>query len=237
MQKGGIVERALRVALRAVSETPSPLPRVEVVQELTKLNDGNIQLGALDYQWGDLNSLQSLTLLCRLARSGYAPVFEFGTFRGRTTYNIALNLPAGEKIITLDAHYTDDSRSNLGNIRYPEYETGEIFLHADSGIREKITILRGDSTTLDLTKYYGQFGLVFVDGGHSYEVCLADSLTALKLSKTGGLILWDDYNEYWPGTKKAIDEVHEQHHALHYIVSHDVVMCKVGFGRSEKIGC
>ena len=60
---------------------------------------------------------------------------------------------------------------------------------------------------MDLSSLYGSAGMVLVDGGHSYEVCKRDSETALRLARKGGVIVWDDYGSYWPGVKRAIDEL------------------------------
>jgi predicted O-methyltransferase YrrM len=42
------------------------------------------------------------------------------------------------------------------------------------------------------------FDLAFVDGGHEYEVALADILNAGKLAKSGGLIVVDDVIPWYP---------------------------------------
>jgi len=53
------------------------------------------------------------------------------------------------------------------------------------------------------------FDLVFVDGGHEYEVAVADILNAHRLGKPGGLIVVDDVIPWYPwgiGPHKAWHE-------------------------------
>lgn len=38
--------------------------------------------------------------------------------------------------------------------------------------------------------------VVYVDGAHHYEAALADTHTALKLIRYGGMIVWQDYGNY-----------------------------------------
>ena len=57
---------------------------------------------------------------------------------------------------------------------------------------------------------------IYIDGDHSYEGCLKDLENALKVVKTGGLILGDDYgwpNAKWskPGVTKAVNEFINKH--------------------------
>jgi len=57
---------------------------------------------------------------------------------------------------------------------------------------------------------------IYIDGDHSYEGCLQDLENSLKLVKSGGLILGDDYG--WPNAKwqktgvtKAVNEFINKH--------------------------
>ena len=57
---------------------------------------------------------------------------------------------------------------------------------------------------------------IYIDGDHSYEGCLSDLENGLKVVKSGGLILGDDYgwpNNRWnkPGVTKAVNEFINKH--------------------------
>jgi predicted O-methyltransferase YrrM len=189
------------------------------------LYEQEITLGKLGWKWGDVSNSQMLIFLCLLAKYGYSPIVEFGTFRGRTTYNLALN--SRQKIYTIDVGdsvgQTLDMNANIEKHEYPKYKSGELFLFAPDDIRNKIQLIIGDSRSLNLSELYGQTGMVIVDGGHSYEVCKSDSEKALNLVRKGGIIVWDDYDPYWPGVIKALDELSSKVKLYHLVKEHLVV--------------
>jgi hypothetical protein len=52
---------------------------------------------------------------------------------------------------------------------------------------------------------------MFVDGSHSYEYVLSDTEAAWKMVKSGGLILWHDYDSrWWPGVTRALNQLQSQ---------------------------
>ena len=67
---------------------------------LTDIFNQPIQLAKIGWKWGHLTNNNSLVFLCCLARAGFSPILEFGTFTGRTTYNLALNTP--DRIYTVE---------------------------------------------------------------------------------------------------------------------------------------
>lgn len=96
-------------------------------------------------------------------------IFEFGTFRGRTALNFALNSPPECRVFTLDV--PKEERSEV--IGRSNYADGQIIRHSESDIdyagsdvASKIEQLYGDSTRFDFRSFHGQVDLVFVDGGH-----------------------------------------------------------------------
>src|SRR6266403_3876776 len=65
--------------------------------------------------------------------------------------------------------------------------------------------IQGDLQTYELPQ--GEFDIVAcVDGGHSYEYAMADSLTARRLLAPGGIIMWHDYPTY-PGVWVCLEEL------------------------------
>jgi predicted O-methyltransferase YrrM len=140
-------------------------------------------------------------------------IFEFGTFRGRTALNFALNSPHDCRIFTLDlspgerdAVLSRVNRADDGIIRASE--TGKDC--RDSDVSHKIEQLYGDSTRFDFSPFYGQVDLVFVDGGHDYEVARSDSRNALAMTRPGGLVVWHDfgnYGDYHDVVRAVFDEV------------------------------
>lgn len=178
------------------------LPRADAI--LASIFNQRIQVGKLGWKFGHITNNSTLIFLCCLAKAGFSPIVEFGTFTGRTAYNLALNTT--DKIYTVDIGQNVDASSNIRGIRYPEYQPGEVFLN-DPEVKDRIELIIGDSRTLDFTPLYGTVGMVIVDGGHSYEVAKSDTAKALRMLRPGGIIVWDDYGADWPGVKSAVDEM------------------------------
>ena len=203
-----------RLAPAVVTE-PSPIPVADDPADLLPgLYDGSIRLARCRWRFGHMYNDQALVFLCHLAARGAAPIVEFGTFDGRTTYNLALNLPAGQ-VITVDANVPHDP-SNVESRAYGPFTPGQCFLDADAELRGRIVFLQSDSRVVDLSQWYGRAGLVIVDGGHAEDVCANDTALALKLVRPGGVIVWDDYTPYWPGVKTTLDALARRLPLTHY---------------------
>ena len=126
-------------------------------------------------------------------------IFEIGTFRGRTALNFALNSDETCRVLTLDLKPDERTgvmrRTNLADAKIIEnIELGASFKQSE--VAGKIEQLYGDSTIFDFTPYCGKVDLVFVDGGHSYDVVLKDTQNALAMTRPGGVILWHDFGNY-----------------------------------------
>ena len=172
------------------------LPAVEVHAPIVL--DGNV-------------SLYELVVISSLVRASRArDVFEFGTFDGRTTLNMAANLSGEGRVFTLDLPRTEMKKTSLalvnGEQLYIDKEcSGARF--AGTKLESRITQLYGDSAKFDYSPFDGQIDFVFVDASHSYPYVLNDSRKALSLLRKGkGTILWHDYPG-WPGVANALHEL------------------------------
>lgn len=189
-----------------------PVEKEELpVTSLAKILPTEIQLMLLELQveGGNVNMLE-LMVIAQLAKQANPPMaFEIGTFDGRTTVNIAANFPDNGRVYTLDLPRTD-----LGGTKFAlapgesefvdKAESGAKFLNTPYA--SKISQLYGDSATFDFSTYENKMGLVFVDGSHAYDYVVHDTSTALRLAATGGVILWHDYQQDWPGVIRALNE-------------------------------
>jgi len=161
-------------------------------------------------------SIYELFIINTLVRK-FAPktVFEFGTFNGRTTLNLAANSSAHSNIYTIDlpSQMLDSTRFKLEDIERKFIEkplSGELFVAREES--KKITQLYGDSAEFDFTSFFGGYDFVFIDGSHTYDYVLNDSKIALNLLRNNkGIILWHDYGEpeWWPGVTRALDELRQ----------------------------
>lgn len=124
-------------------------------------------------------------------------VFEIGTFRGRTALNFALNSPEDCAVYTLDLPVEARPDTALGSADRDLVDLRQV--GCDYAGREesgKIHQLYGDSRSFDFSPFEGKADLIFIDGGHSYEVALSDTRNALRLCRHGGVILWHDFGNY-----------------------------------------
>lgn len=131
--------------------------------------------------------------------------FEFGTFLGETSNNIAANLPEDGYLFTFDLlpHTLPDQELLPADKHYAlDKETGASIMEEYA---HKIIQVHCDLSTHDFTGHYGSVQLCFIDSGHDYNSVKRDSEIALKVVRNG-LILWHDFSIDWPDVVKYINE-------------------------------
>jgi predicted O-methyltransferase YrrM len=135
-----------------------------------------------------LVSPRELVDLCAMA-SFLRPrtVFEFGTYKGATTANLALNAP-GAMIRTIDIQ--------------AELLLSERFrrIFAERGIQRIVA----DSTCYDFSDLKGSVDFVFVDGWHESPTIDTDSRNALAMLAPGGVIAWHDFGPDHPDVVECL---------------------------------
>lgn len=170
-------------------------PSVEVDDLLPSADAGlRATLALLPRTGASISVLEFMTLILLLKRVGARNVFEFGTYKGVSITQIALNVPEGGRILTLDLP-EDDPRSAFA-ITDPEdiaiaRERGKGAL-VPGDIRERVTFLKQDSAAFDPRPYAGQMDFVFVDGAHNAEYVRNDSEKAWTMVRPGGIVAWHD---------------------------------------------
>lgn len=121
-------------------------------------------------------------------------VFEFGTYRGVSTTQLALNLPPDGQVFTLDLPVTDL------NTQFELDTVGEVEVVKDARkgdlipdhLRPRITFIAQDSAKFDPGPYENSVDLVFVDGAHTAEYVKNDSEKGWRMLRPGGIICWHD---------------------------------------------
>jgi len=160
---------------------------------------------------GITTSVAELALMALVTRAlNPRRVFEIGTFRGRTALNFALNSPDDCIVYTLDlppltaSDHLGVADQKIAAMRKPGVD------FEGSDVERKVIQLLGDSCTFDFSSYLGQMDLVFVDGGHTYELAANDTRSALQMCRPGGVILWHDfanYGDYHDVTRAVLDNI------------------------------
>ncbi|MEP6493666.1 MAG: class I SAM-dependent methyltransferase [bacterium] len=153
-------------------------------------------------------TIYELLCLARTVRERQpATILEIGTFDGRTTLNLALNASRDAIVYTIDLPPATPTRFELSvdDWKYVEKpSSGSRF--KDKSVDQQIRQLYGDSASFDFSTYSADF--VFIDGSHTYEYVMSDSMTALRLlASSRGLIAWHDYGT-WEGVTRALNELH-----------------------------
>ncbi len=151
----------------------------------------------------ECNALAALVHLVKAKR-----IFEFGTYKGVSTTQLALNVSQGGMVFTLDLP-EDDPRYSLP---IPKDSEREIALEKGKGtliptdVLDRITFLRHDSASFDENPYLATMDLVFVDGAHSYEYVKNDSEKGWRMLRPGGVIAWHDFAPNHPDVVRFIRE-------------------------------
>lgn len=152
-------------------------------------------------QWGNvtLEELCKISLIVSYTKP--RTIFEFGTFNGNTTLQMAMNSPRSCEIYTLDIPPVEAAALNLDEIDQRvaqktgafQFQVGHYF--KGTKFESKITQLWGDSAAFDFSPYYGQMEVVFIDAAHAYDYVKSDTENALRMLKPGGVILWHNYHD------------------------------------------
>lgn len=154
----------------------------------------SVPVGAIDPDTKHPNQVDML-YVCAIAQQRRARrIFEFGTFLGRTTYHLALGKDAHE-VFTLDLDpAADHTALRIGRAVTAVHERGlQGHFFKGTPAAAKVTQLHGDSRTFDYAPYARSMDLVFVDGGHSYDMVVNDTQHAMRLVTRGGVVIWHDF--------------------------------------------
>lgn len=97
----------------------------------------------------------------------------------------------------------------------------------NSGHAHKFVIHRGFSDDIVPTFQDNFFDIALVDGNHETDYVYRDGVMALQKVKSGGYIVFDDYDLYnrsWPETKKGVDMFLNDYADKVRLISNDVVI-------------
>jgi hypothetical protein len=212
------------------------LPRIDLIEFCKSYNINFKEHFALEFDKvsftsGNISFFEMVALATLIVQLNPNMVMEFGTFNGRTTLNMALNMLGGN-ILTVDLpkdvptklpladgkHEPDDELGFIGLTdkmftNYPKRPAGYIQIAS-------IQQIWSDTAIIDQGVYRDHFDFMFVDASHSYENCLNDTATAFELVKQGGIITWHDYNG-WPGVTKALNQAKDTYPTTRFFWIHD----------------
>lgn len=159
----------------------------------------------------DIATLETCLLIAALKLTRAEHIFEFGTFRGNTTMNLALNCAPGGRVWTFDLDSADGLTQHPADAPLTVEHFATMPAYIGSEIQHRIEEVTGNSLTVDLTRFDHSMDLVFVDGGHDATTAAADSRWAFRMLREGGIIAWHDYGDpVYPGLTEYLDDLSKQ---------------------------
>ena len=170
------------------------------------IDDLVLPLGELTWRRSNLDPIEQVTLLALIALRAPRRIFEIGTYDGSTTRRLAAAAPAA-RVWTLDLSPELAGASTETGTRDHAAAglVGNAFRNTPEATR--ITQIFSDSRLFAPEELGGTMDLVIVDAGHELEFVRADTRTALTLRSPDGVIVWDDYEDYWPDVQAGVDEL------------------------------
>jgi predicted O-methyltransferase YrrM len=169
-----------------------PIPSVDPLNICLGTNRWTLQ--AFPGVGASVSPLECMVLAALSQFSRAKRVFEFGTYKGVSTTQLALNVAEGGMVFTLDL--PEDHPAYVLPIPRPEEQAiaaeGSKGILIPRDLLDRVTFLQSDSATFDEGPYVGTIDLTFVDGAHSYEYVKNDSEKAWRMLRSGGIIAWHD---------------------------------------------
>lgn len=186
-------------------EAPKKILPEVTIESVTDKSDPKI--AEAEHKNGNV-SYTELQYISKIVRF-YQPktIFEIGTFNGRTTLNMALNAPQA-KIFTLDLPKQEIAKTKFrvktGDLEFiNKNQSGVRFIGTEEG--KRITQIYADSAQFDYSEHENSTDLIFIDGSHTYDYVISDTLAAMTLLRNKkGVIIWHDYG--WHEVIKALNE-------------------------------
>jgi hypothetical protein len=178
---------------------------------------------------GGTSLLETFLIVAGIRIVGARRVFEFGTFLGGNTFNMALNTPDDANIFTLDLdeQYAARASQQLEDIPLTKLHLASksSLDFAGSSVAGKVRPLTGDSTTFDFRPWKGSVDFSFIDGGHDLTTAKSDTENAFEMtvSEKPSCIMWHDYrNNDYPELTRYLEDIAKESEIFHI---EDTMLC------------
>lgn len=176
-----------------------------------------IELALFPQTHASISPVEFVCLVLLMRKASARRVFEFGTYKGVSITQLALNLPAESEIFTLDL--PEGNASTRFSIADPE--DAVIAAETNKGslvppeLRSRITFLQQDSAAFDESPYANSMDFVFVDGAHNHDYVRNDSEKGWRMLRPGGIIAWHDCRKQDPAVVRYLLESQYQPARIH----------------------
>jgi hypothetical protein len=162
------------------------------------------------------SGIGKLAIVSGLAKArGAKRILEIGTASGFMARHLALNCGPDSRVWTLDLQEDAAGATRFKLLKVdkdivkkePRGSPPAGWYAARAPEIGRIIQLFGDSGRFDFSSVELPLDYAFIDGAHSYEYVISDSVNVLLRMRPGGVVIWDDYLHYWPGLMRALGEL------------------------------
>lgn len=190
-----------------------------------------LQVKALGPKQHNCSVMELLVIACVAKSVGAKKAYEIGTYDGRSTLALACNLQDGGHVYTLNLpeDFLEQEKADPSSKDHQlsrKVRSGERFLSMPE--KSVITQCWGNSLEYDAGEH-APYDLIFIDGGHDYEVVRHDTGEALRLiDRRNGAILWHDATKF--GVGQYLAELVRQGHPIYRIDGTQVAVMRFKSG-------
>jgi len=167
------------------------------------------------------SGVEKVALVSAIAKTSAAlRMLEIGTCSGFMARHLVLNCGSKSRLWTIDlpdaeADATafplrDDDRQLVRKEAHGRGLAG--WYAAAAPERNQIVQILCDSATYQYAEVEYSLDFAYIDGAHSYEYVVTDSVNVLQRMRPGGVVVWDDYYHFFPGIVRAIGELSRMVH-------------------------
>lgn len=147
---------------------------------------------------------------------------EVGVWRATLSEKILKKCPSVEHLLLVDSWepvYGNDPV--LGWMVFGPGTDNEEMADAYRTVQEKmapygerVTIMKAPSVKAAAVIPDGSLDCVLIDALHTYHACKEDILAWIPKLRRGGLMIGDDYSEWFPGVQVAVEEIFGNEHKV-----------------------
>lgn len=136
-------------------------------------------------------------------------IVEIGSFKGKSTACLAFGSPKTAKVYAIDT-FEGNKKDFLEGVQFMGKNFYDEFVEnlERVGLFYKIVPLKGFSANIG-KKWDKPIDLLFIDGSHVYEDVKQDFELFYPWVKPGGMVVFHDVDQKFPGVKKVWDEISE----------------------------
>jgi hypothetical protein len=171
---------------------------------------------------GGTSLLETFLIIAAMRIVDARRVFEFGTFLGTNTLNMALNTPEDARIFTLDLgvdHVAEATQLSEDALLTRTHLASDAHLDfSGSSVAGKIERLFGNSVSFDFLAWKNSIDFLFIDGGHDSMTVRSDTENAFEIARKGeaSCIFWHDYRKReYPGLTRYLDDLAQDREMFH----------------------